>query len=108
MSDHDDGTPVPKIREHQHIEWLSETVDPIVDLRPYRKQLKDIDLSDEEADAFLAILWNIMSHFVDLGFGVDAVSLVEHLTSDRCGKATGDSRRESGSVLSSDQDMYAE
>ncbi len=102
MSDHDNGTPVPKIRENTYddMKWLDANTSDDVDLSPYRKHLKDIELTDEEADEFLAILWNIMSHFVDLGFGVDAVSLVEHLSKpDPCGKQLPDSRLESADMI---------
>ncbi|MEM6900701.1 MAG: hypothetical protein AAF583_13120 [Pseudomonadota bacterium] len=105
MSDHDDGYLVPKIGEDQHIEWLSETIDPIIDLKPYREHIGDLELSDEEAEKFLGILWNIMSHFVDLGFGVDAVSLIEHLSdqASQCGKGSDDSRPESTDMVKNEE-----
>ena len=94
MSDHDDGPSVPEIRD-QHkpdMSFISTSVPGDVDLDPYRKHIADLELSDEEATEFLAILWNIMSHFVDLGFECDAASLVQYLTHERCGKTRADSR----------------
>ena len=94
MSDHDDGPSVPKIRDQQQqdMSFISASLPKDVDLNPYRKHIADLELSDEEATEFLAILWNIMSHFVDLGFECDAAHLVQHLTHERCGKTRSDSR----------------
>ncbi len=103
MSDHDDGPPMPEIRDKDlktDMSWISACVPQDVTLDPYRKHIADLELSDEEANEFLGILWNIMSHFVDLGFACDAVSLVEHLTTpDPCGKHLPDSRAESSDMI---------
>ena len=42
----------------------------------YRGDLDELDITDEEKDELLRVLWNIMCSFVDLGWDVDAVSLV--------------------------------
>ncbi|MEM9668900.1 MAG: hypothetical protein AAF950_08235 [Pseudomonadota bacterium] len=102
MSNHDDGTPVPKIKENTHddMTWLTGKTADGVDLCSYREHLKDIELTDKEADELLAILWNIMSHFVDLGFGVDAISLIEHLSDpEPCGQEPAICRAESADVV---------
>jgi|GEM_PF-2739078 len=39
----------------------------------YAKQVADLDISDEDARAFIEALWSVMVAFVDIGWGVDAV-----------------------------------
>ena len=36
----------------------------------------DWECSDEQKAAFLTALWQIMNSFVDLGFGVDSITLL--------------------------------
>jgi len=49
---------------------------PAFDPAEYREELKALDISDAEAEEFLAILWDILRSFVEIGFGVDSVSAV--------------------------------
>jgi hypothetical protein len=42
----------------------------------YRDELKDLDLTDEQAQELLSVLWNIMAAMVDMGWGLDATQLV--------------------------------
>lgn len=42
----------------------------------YRHHLEGSGICEAEKDELLRLLWNIMCSFVDLGWGVDAVSLV--------------------------------
>lgn len=46
----------------------------------YRHYLADLAMSAEEEMALLGALWEIMVAFSGLGFGVDAVQLVDALT----------------------------
>jgi hypothetical protein len=39
-----------------------------IDWALYRRTLEDTELSDEDKEAFIEALWNIMVAFVDLGF----------------------------------------
>ena len=43
------------------------------DAEEYLPHLAEFDLSDAQARELLTTLWNIMTAFVDLGFGVDSV-----------------------------------
>ena len=42
----------------------------------YRSDIKDLDLTTEQADELLATLWHIMSTMVNIGWGVDTVQLM--------------------------------
>ena len=42
----------------------------------YRDDIKEFDLTEEEANELLRALWDMMSAIVDLGWGVDTVQLV--------------------------------
>ena len=42
----------------------------------YRHHLEGMDISEEEAQELMAVLWQIMQTFVDIGWGVDAVQQV--------------------------------
>ena len=48
------------------------TLDP----EEYRDQLEDFDLSEDQEKELLQALWQIMSAFVDLGWGVDNLHYV--------------------------------
>lgn len=52
-------------------------VAPVLELNPedYREHLDD-DLSEEQQNELLHILWDIMRTMVDIGWGVDNVQLV--------------------------------
>lgn len=39
----------------------------------YAEHLADMDISEEDARAFIETLWSVMVAFVDIGWGVDAV-----------------------------------
>lgn len=47
-----------------------------LDLKKYQSQVEDFDLTEEQRIELLQTLWGIMTVFVDLGFGVDAVQLL--------------------------------
>ena len=64
---------------------LSEPISPdhsppanILGFHPadYEGYLSEIDLTEEQAHELLQTLWNIMSIFVDIGWGVDTVQLI--------------------------------
>ena len=50
----------------------TQTAHPVqllkLDVSLYRHHLEDMDMSEEEIDAFLHSLWNVSVQFVDLGF----------------------------------------
>jgi hypothetical protein len=48
---------------------------PKLCLEDYRDDLAEFDLTPEQQKELLETLWNIMVSFVDLGFGMDSVSL---------------------------------
>ncbi|WP_370335306.1 hypothetical protein [Parvularcula marina] len=50
------------------------------DFERYAEHLADLDLTDDQAREMLAIMWDIMVQFVDLGFGV-------HPVQQSCGQA---------------------
>ncbi len=54
-----------------------------LDLDEYRGDLAEFDMSDEQKDEMLRTLWNIMSAFVDLGWGLDTVQLFSESRSNR-------------------------
>ncbi len=41
----------------------------------YLQHIEEFDLSEEQQNELLQTLWNIMSTFVDIGWGVDTVQL---------------------------------
>ena len=46
---------------------------PTLALERYRHLLDDSELTEAQADELLAVLWNLMVQFVDLGFGVNTI-----------------------------------
>ena len=56
---------------------------PNFDPARYLEQMADIDISEAEKNELLLILWDIMSRFVELGFGVDSLSLKDELTTTK-------------------------
>jgi hypothetical protein len=46
---------------------------PTLALDQYRQYLDDSNLTEAQANELLAVLWNIMVQFVDLGFGVSTI-----------------------------------
>ncbi|MBI1392795.1 MAG: hypothetical protein GC152_08660 [Alphaproteobacteria bacterium] len=53
---------------------------PAFDLDTYLEKTKDFDMSEVEQRELLMILWDIMRRFVELGFGLDSVSLLSGQT----------------------------
>ena len=52
-----------------------------VDLMQFAHHLDESDLDEEQKQAFLGILWNLVVAFVDLGYGVNSTQLAcGHLT----------------------------
>lgn len=49
---------------------------PAFNAADYRDALDDFDLSEEQEEELLQTLWNVMSVFVDIGWGADSVQLV--------------------------------
>ena len=48
---------------------------PIFNPDDYRDDLNEFDLTEEQENELLEALWNIMSSFVAIGFGLDSVQL---------------------------------
>ncbi len=55
------------------------------DVEKYFEQAKDFDLTEEQKIELLTILWDIMMRFVELGFAIDSVSLLEDKTLEDSG-----------------------
>lgn len=49
---------------------------PQLQVGDYKDELAELEISGEQAQELLQALWNIMSAFVDLGWGVDGVQLL--------------------------------
>ena len=49
---------------------------PSYDMNAYLELAKDFDMTEEEKIELLTLLWDIMRRFVELGFGLDSVSLL--------------------------------
>ena len=47
-----------------------------LDETKYQSMIADWECSDEQKSEFLRALWQIMNSFVDLGFGVDSITLL--------------------------------
>lgn len=78
-------------------EWLSaqdQTLAGIPACEPdkYREYVEDFDLSEAAQTELLQTLWSIMAAFVNLGFGVDSVQLLE-ADSGQTERAASDARR---------------
>ena len=63
-------------------QWLSvqHSESPAVlecDTEKYSEHLDEPDLSEERQAEMLQTLWSIMAAFVDLGFGVDSVQIIQ-------------------------------
>jgi len=56
---------------------ISEAKPPAFDMDKYMKMAGEFDMSEEEKRELLTTLWDIMSRFVELGFGLDSVSILE-------------------------------
>lgn len=68
---------------------------PGFDAARYWHFLEDWEVSDEDKSEFLRIMWALMNGFVDLGFGVDSVSLLlrqwaESASEDRADMVSSD------------------
>jgi len=58
-----------------------------VDYEKYAPLLDDPDLSEGQKREFLQALWNIITNFVDLGFGVHPVQLACRESKNSCGES---------------------
>lgn len=56
----------------------------------YRQHLDSFDLTEEQQTELLAILWRIMSTFVELGFGVDSVQTLLPALAERSAEDAAD------------------
>ena len=52
------------------------------DLANYRPMIADMKLSDQEADALLGTLFNIMRRFVELGLQISVPDIFESLSTE--------------------------
>ena len=62
----------------------------------YREDLDEFDLTREQQDELLGILWNIMRTFVEIGFGLDSVQMFSTRESESSEEKAG---RDSGNAL---------
>lgn len=46
------------------------------DMEKFRALLGDYDITDEERDEFVRVMWSLCQQFVDMGFGVENTQLV--------------------------------
>ncbi len=84
MSNHDEGYAVPedskpdKSSPQSFVKGVSLQSKPptlVLDIEKYIHQFDGYDLSEDQKIEILKSLWQIMSCFVELGFGLDSVSL---------------------------------
>ncbi len=59
------------------------------DVEKYLAQAKDFDMSEEEKVELITILWDIMCRFVELGFGLDSISILGEQISQKPSDETG-------------------
>ncbi len=94
MSDHEDGQAVPETQPKQNlaIDWVepppcadNNALVLKLDIEKYIDQFSEFDLTEEQKVDVLKALWQIMSRFVEMGFGLDSVSLA----CEQKGKTTG-------------------
>ena len=55
----------------------------------YREYLEGFDLDEARKNELLAVLWNIMRTFVEIGFGLDSVQTFSTATDGRSGDFAG-------------------
>ena len=67
-----------------------------LDPEEYRKDLEEFDLTKDQQDELLEVLFNIMRTFVEIGFGLDSVQMFSTATIARSGEFTGS---DSGKLL---------
>jgi len=60
---------------NEHVPIPDELPADSPDLEKYRHHLDELDLTEEQKQELLITLWQIMTQFVDLGFGRDATTL---------------------------------
>ena len=60
---------------NEHVPIPEELPAGSPDLEKYRHHLDEFDLTEEQKQELLITLWQIMTQFVDLGFGQDATTL---------------------------------
>lgn len=54
-----------------------------LDISEYQAYLKDMGLTDEQAQEYLRTLWYIVATFVDMGWGVEATqSILQQMAQD--------------------------
>ena len=54
----------------------SSSATPPCDTDKYREHLEEYELSKEEEDELLKVIWSIMAGFVEIGFGVDSIQFL--------------------------------
>ncbi|MGR9088247.1 MAG: hypothetical protein ACU841_14415 [Gammaproteobacteria bacterium] len=63
---------------------------PPLDVNKYQSHVEDFDLTEEQKLELLETLWSIMTAFVDLGFGADAVQYIFRDTGPNSLNSDGD------------------
>ncbi|MEX6633428.1 hypothetical protein [Hyphococcus lacteus] len=72
---------------------LDAGLPPGFDINHYLAMAQEFEMSEDQKRELLLILWDIMRRFVELGFGVDSISLLGDETSQK-------SRTDGADVLS--------
>ena len=93
MSNHEDRISMPKEQKPQAnpmqgVKFIKPPpvnggfTKPVLnfDVEKYLEQIEDFELNEEDATELLTTLWDIMSRFVELGFGIDSYSNVTDKT----------------------------
>lgn len=66
------------------------------DFGKYQHHLQEFDLTQDQQQELLVTLWQIMTQFVDLGFGRDATTLA---LKSICGESFDNASPDAGSAL---------
>ncbi len=82
-----------------HTPATDHPIPPKFDPEDYRAELNGMGFTRSQEDQLLEALWHIMVSFVDLGFGMDSVSLA---LNSICGEGEDAFPQDGKAVLSSD------
>lgn len=68
-----------------------QRVVPVLKLDPeeYRSYLEEFDMTQEQQNELLEVLWNIMRTFVDIGWGLDSVQMFSVAKNEFSGPDSG-------------------
>ncbi len=86
-----DITDITDTNESQLIDIEQNQALPTLEFNPddYRGALEGLDITDEQANEFLAILFNIIHTLVDIGLGLDIVQMFDLDNIEKTGHDSG-------------------